>query len=911
MSDRLHTSTFRGRIVPSTEDYRTPVTDVLGLHEVWYPTSERDIARAVAETSGRHTIVRSGVQVLADDVISRADVLINLRDVNDIHLIQQGSAVHVQGGATVEALAAFLISHDALLPLPDTPLRSIVSALISPSRSCLSDLLGPLEDHVCGLHTTDADGLEAVFRPLPHRSCLDQVRGSNSVVKAIDFKLVKPRARAPLELRQYTFPYPGWERLETFLGDVARVAWGAVRFTIDAYHSTREMPLIRLTVAGRDTEEWRGVLDALPSLGFDGELGALEDVEMIKHRGVGILDIIAESSYRTSLDPTITTARLALEPTPFEDVLPAFKDAITRAFEREKDKQTHPDDRVFVRMAQEPSRQFSLAGFEYTPVTRRAIDPLTGRATLNHVPLHAPRLEFLRDKRTRAIPGFSGQIYEPDDRAYSNRAHQYATSSYDPEHTSPFLICYPKTPEDIALVLASARASGKKVVARSGGHHYSAKSSGGFDTIVISMDHFDTIKTSGRFVEVGPGARLTNIARSLRDANMTIPHGECPYVAIGGHAQTGGFGHLLRGFGLALDWVEAFDIVLADGSYKRVQRPPTDRPPQTPDEELFWGVLSGNAGSFGIVTRYRFECILDSAYPESYGYNAKLKYSKARFEAVMGVVQEWTAMLETDKAQNIDGLDLMVTVESAGRVPFPVMLVELVDRDQQATLDNPRRADAVNELEDTVESFLRRWERLIRDRGKESLSDLSDSFVRRWPATTREGREFPQPYKKRVNSTSRALTDGFIEGLVTKVDEVIELGDDVRLVYQMEIGGGELKHSPRRQHTGLPRRDYLYCFVFDLFYKESNRRNERNETPRDTAIRLQEEMGELLDNYFHHGQEERAFWGSFGDTDMSQQAVQRMYYDDLDVFARLQRLKQRVDPEDLFHTDFTVPLPPQ
>jgi FAD/FMN-containing dehydrogenase len=43
-------------------------------------------------------------------------------------------------------------------------------------------------------------------------------------------------------------------------------------------------------------------------------------------------------------------------------------------------------------------------------------------------------------------------------------------------------------------------------------------------------------------------------------------------VNIGGHAQTGGYGHIQHSFGLGIDYVQAFDIILADGTSKQVVR---------------------------------------------------------------------------------------------------------------------------------------------------------------------------------------------------------------------------------------------------------------------------------------------------------------------------------------------------
>lgn len=72
---------------------------------------------------------------------------------------------------------------------------------------------------------------------------------------------------------------------------------------------------------------------------------------------------------------------------------------------------------------------------------------------------------------------------------------------------------------------------------------------------------------------MGPCNTLRKFSRQFRDWGITIPHGECPTVNLGGHGQTGGFGHLIHSYGLCIDYVHAFDIVLANGDFKRITRP--------------------------------------------------------------------------------------------------------------------------------------------------------------------------------------------------------------------------------------------------------------------------------------------------------------------------------------------------
>jgi FAD/FMN-containing dehydrogenase len=183
-----------------------------------------------------------------------------------------------------------------------------------------------------------------------------------------------------------------------------------------------------------------------------------------------------------------------------------------------------------------------------------------------------------------SIPGFSGQTFAPGDAEYDEKRAQYAFSSY-PEKQGPggsmrpYLIAYPRMDsDDIPAAISFAKANNKRLVARSGGHQYCGLSSGGDDTVLLSMDLYKgvDVKAVGdkTLARVGVGTRLTDVAAAFKENGVTIPHGECPRVAIGGHAQSGGYGHLLRSYGLALDHVLEFKIYTSDGTLRTVHRPP-------------------------------------------------------------------------------------------------------------------------------------------------------------------------------------------------------------------------------------------------------------------------------------------------------------------------------------------------
>ena len=463
---------------------------------------------------------------------------------------------------------------------------------------------------------------------------------------------------------------------------------------------------------------------------------------------------------------------------------------------------------------------------------------------------------------------------------------------------TPFLLAYPRDEADVRAAVAFAQAKNKRVVARSGGHQYSGKSSGGGDTLVLAMDAFNHfLDVADGVVEVGPAVPLTSLAAQLKQRGITVPHGECPLVCVGGHAQTGGYGHLLRGFGLMSDHVAAFTIVLADGTTRTVQRPAGH--PATEDDFLFWGVLGGNAGSFGVVTSYQLKCVKDDAHPQSYRYAATRRYERSRYHGLMKEVQQWTQRV-ADGSLPADK-DFMMTVESqSGLLPFPVLIVDLVHSNLGGA---GQQFDADSEFDSVIRAadaqtfpFERPWT----EKGTLPLSAISDSFVRRYPETTWDGREFRYPYKKRINCTSGAITDEFVERFVALVDKVVADTDGVYLVFQMLIGGGNYKHSARRVETAAPRRDFVYCVIFDLFY-DAGKENR--------AAQLQAEMQAVIDAHFSGGQEQRLFWGSFGSTDMADPAVQACYYDDAAAYLRLRELKKRVDKDDVFGSSFSVKLP--
>lgn len=184
------------------------------------------------------------------------------------------------------------------------------------------------------------------------------------------------------------------------------------------------------------------------------------------------------------------------------------------------------------------------------------------------------------------------EIVRPGDEAYAAVRHVYSAQG------SPAMVVLPRSAEDTARALEFARTGPGPLSIRSGGHGISsiATNHGG---VVIDLRHLSGIEhLGGTGVRVGPGARWSEVARTIYDWGLALTSGDSGDVGVGGLATTGGIGLLGRAQGLTIDRMTAADVVTADGRLVRASR---DENP-----ELFWA-LRGAGANVGIVTAFEFD----------------------------------------------------------------------------------------------------------------------------------------------------------------------------------------------------------------------------------------------------------------------------------------------------------------
>lgn len=101
---------------------------------------------------------------------------------------------------------------------------------------------------------------------------------------------------------------------------------------------------------------------------------------------------------------------------------------------------------------------------------------------------------------------------------------------------------------------------------------------------------------------VGTGAILGELYYKISEKSKILgyPGGICPTVGVGGHISGGGYGNLLRKYGLTVDNVVDAKIVDVQG---RV----LDR--EQMGEDLFWAINGGGGASFGVILSYKIKLV--------------------------------------------------------------------------------------------------------------------------------------------------------------------------------------------------------------------------------------------------------------------------------------------------------------
>jgi len=162
----------------------------------------------------------------------------------------------------------------------------------------------------------------------------------------------------------------------------------------------------------------------------------------------------------------------------------------------------------------------------------------------------------------------------------------------------PALIARCLNAQDVRHALAFARAHDMRLSVRGGGHHIAGNSVADGGLVIDQSSRRDVhIDPAARRARVAPGALLGDFDREAQAFGLATPLGINATTGVAGLCLGGGFGWLTRKHGMTIDNLVSADIVTADGRQRVVSA--------TQEPELFWAIRGGG-GNFGVVTSFEF-----------------------------------------------------------------------------------------------------------------------------------------------------------------------------------------------------------------------------------------------------------------------------------------------------------------
>ncbi|MGZ3704174.1 MAG: FAD-binding oxidoreductase, partial [Bdellovibrionota bacterium] len=182
----------------------------------------------------------------------------------------------------------------------------------------------------------------------------------------------------------------------------------------------------------------------------------------------------------------------------------------------------------------------------------------------------------------------------------------------------------------VTLTVQWLKANNVPFAVRGGGHSFEGFSQSSSVVIDTRMLNKVELSADGKTIFVGGGAALGDVYSEAGKRNLAIPAGSCPPVGVSGHALGGGFGELARPFGLACDSIAQVEIVDAKGNVLNCS--------DSENTDLFWALRGGGGGSFGVVTKYQFR---SHAVPQLMVFTMNWKLPPKRASALFKAWQQW------------------------------------------------------------------------------------------------------------------------------------------------------------------------------------------------------------------------------------------------------------------------------
>ncbi|XP_059439671.1 tetrahydroberberine oxidase-like [Corylus avellana] len=198
-------------------------------------------------------------------------------------------------------------------------------------------------------------------------------------------------------------------------------------------------------------------------------------------------------------------------------------------------------------------------------------------------------------------------IYTPSNSSYSSIL-QFSIQNLrfsTPATPKPLVIVTPTHVSHIQAAINCSQTHGMQIRVRSGGHDYEGLSYVS-DVPFVLIDLIDlrsiSVDAENSTAWVEAGATTGEVYYRIAEKSRTLgfPGGLATTVGVGGHFSGGGYGTLMRKYGLAADNI--IDAQLIDAKGRILDR-------ESMGEDLFWAIRGGGGASFGIIVAWKIKLV--------------------------------------------------------------------------------------------------------------------------------------------------------------------------------------------------------------------------------------------------------------------------------------------------------------
>nr|KYP52028.1 Reticuline oxidase-like protein [Cajanus cajan] len=169
----------------------------------------------------------------------------------------------------------------------------------------------------------------------------------------------------------------------------------------------------------------------------------------------------------------------------------------------------------------------------------------------------------------------------------------------------PLLIVTPLAEPHVQGAVVCAKTANVQIKVRSGGHDYDGLSYTSDDPFIV-LDMFNlstiTVDVKNEVAVAQAGATIGQVYYRIWEKSKVhgFPASVCTTVGVGGHISGGGYGNMLRKFGLSVDNV--IDAQIVDVKGNLLNR-------KSMGEDLFWAIRGGGGGSFGVIVSFTLKLV--------------------------------------------------------------------------------------------------------------------------------------------------------------------------------------------------------------------------------------------------------------------------------------------------------------